>query len=120
LLLLDDEIFKSILRMTTNILKNNFFYSDGALKRFFNCFNDLMQEEYSLFEIEVEDSFRFQLKTCDAIKKDFTCYFVSFYLHDVLMYDLHFTEMELEQFQNLLPSFIGDKQNEQTGKRAHH
>jgi len=119
--LLDVGIFKGILQISTNILKQYFFYDEECLGRFLNCFEETMKEEYYFFEDNVDPSFKWELTHSKSKREHFTSYFVSYFLHDVLVLDLHFTEMELDCFENILPKYIGvDDDIKQGNKRAHY
>jgi hypothetical protein len=119
--LLDSGIFEGILRISTNILQRYFFYDEDSLGRFLNCFEETMKDEYYYFEETIDESFKFELQMSKEKRMHFTSYFVSYYLHDVLVYDLHFTEMELDCFENILPKYIGANDDiKQSNKRANH
>lgn len=120
MLLLDREMYKGILRISTSILKTYFFYDDECLERFWACFGDTIEEEYLYFDENADYGFKVQLQYDLKLRRDWTCYFVSFHLHDILMDQLHFTELELDCFENLLPNTTGVEKNGKTIKRAYH
>jgi hypothetical protein len=122
MVLLDKDILKGILQITCNILKNNFFYDEFSLKRFLDIFQEVMIEEYHAFEQYTEVDFIMELEHCLLTRKYFTSYFTSSNLHDILVEDLHFSELELDCFENILPKYTGvyDNDLKQTSKRAYY
>lgn len=122
MVLLEKDILKGILQITCNILKNNFFYDDFSLKRFLDIFQEVMTEEYTAFEQCTEQEFLDELKNDKTTRLYFTSYFTSANLHDILVHDLHFTEQELDCFENMLPKYSGvnDNDTKQTSKRAYY
>lgn len=120
-MLLDNEIYQGILFVTTKILKDNFFYSNECLDRFFTIYTEVMTDEYEQFECTACMDFKYNLDTDPELKRDFTSYFVSTNLHDILVHDLHFNDLELFAFDNLLPEYIGAKHDaKQNNERAHY
>lgn len=115
-MLLDLDLVKEIMRISTGILKNNFFYDSEACARFLNLYNYRLGLAYNAFEAEVDDECRIQLKYNPDCRKDFTCYFASSFLHDSLVEDCFFTEWELDAFENMLPQFQGETDGKQNRK----
>jgi hypothetical protein len=107
LILLDKRVFKGILEITTDILKNNFFYDLETLEHFFNIFTCKMANEYCAFEDNSDEEFKRRLRHDLMCRKYFTSYFVSYHLHDILVQDFHFSDFELDLFENILPKFTG-------------
>lgn len=119
MVLLDRLIYKGILRITTRILQNNFFYDEGSLARFLQIFDATMKEEYLQFDLAADSKFKWQLKIDKYLRHDFTSWFVSYHLHDILVDDLFFTEEELDAFENILPKYQGvQNDSKQINKRA--
>jgi hypothetical protein len=121
-ILLDKEILKGILQITCNILKNNFFYDDFSLKRFLNIFHEVMTDEYCAFEQYTDEEILEELRNDKVTRQYFTSYFTSANLHDIFVHDMHFTEEELDCFENMLPKYTGvyDNDPKQTNKRAYY
>jgi hypothetical protein len=121
MILLDKQIFCGILDITTDILQNNFFYDKESIEDFYEVFQNTMANEYVLFESHTDFDFKQRLRFDLMCRKQFTTYFVSYYLHDILVHDLHFSEMELDLFENILPKFVGVKYVKPQGdKRTNH
>ena len=91
--ILDFSATRTILEVTCDILEKNFYYDKDAVSRFLTIFSDEVSEE-------LERSYRSRLY--------FTIYFVSANLRHILMYELHFTEQEIQAFENFLPSYTGE------------
>lgn len=116
---LDQEIFKGIMRITSNILVKYFYYDKEALARFYDYFGDTMQDEYVLWEETADKEYKRDLRHDPILRKHFTSYFVSYHLHDVLVQNLYFTEVELDCFENILPKYTGEiDDTKQSSKRA--
>jgi hypothetical protein len=107
LILLDKRVFTGILEITTDILKNNFFYDFDTLSHFHNVFTYKMANEYCAFEDNIDQDFKRRLRHDLMCRKYFTSYFVSYHLHDILVQEFHFSDKELDLFENILPKFIG-------------
>jgi hypothetical protein len=121
LILLDKRTFTGILEITTNILKNNFFYSLESIANFLEVCTVRMANEYCAFEDTSDDEFKHRLRFDLNFRRIFTSYFVSYHLHDILVENLHFSEKELDLFENILPKFQGERDVKQQGfKRANH
>lgn len=119
---LDTEICQGILQVTTRILREYFFYDSECLGRFIDAFIAKIKEEYSRLKLAAHQEMIDFLAYDPLGKKQFTSYFVSYHLHDVLVDDFNFTDEELQMFDNILPKFIGvqDVYAEQRHKRAHY
>lgn len=105
--LLDKYVFTGIVDITQDILKNYFFYDNESLNNFFDDFVNCMANEYTIFHQNVDFDFKRQLRFDLNTRRHFTSYFVSWHLHDLLVNNLHFTDMELDLFENILPKFVG-------------
>ena len=119
--LLDKEIFSEILKITCCILKHNFFYDDYCLRRFINKFMRVMEVEYSLFIHAADLELKTFLKYNDKARGSFTGDFLSYHLHFILVDYMHFSDQELNQFDNILSKIVGvanesnvQKSNERT------
>jgi hypothetical protein len=120
--LLDTDLCQSILHVTTRILREYFFYDSECLGRFIDSFIEKIKAEYSRFECAAHQEMMLFLKFDVVAREHFTSYFVSYHLHDLLVDDFCFTEIELNMFDNILPKFVGvqDAYAEQRHKRAHY
>lgn len=119
--LLDKDMFTGILRVTTIILQDYFYYSNECLAKFFDEFVEVIADDYVQFYSNATDKLKHELKYHPLKRKYFTSYFVSYHLHEVLAAKLHFTEMELQAFENLIPKYTGvHKHDKQINKRAYH
>jgi hypothetical protein len=120
-LLLDQEIYKGILRITATILQNHFYYSLESLERFFDCFAEAVEDAYILFQETASEGFLDQIKEDTTARREFTSTFISTQMHEVLVYDLHFTELELDCFELFLPHCTGaNDDTKQSHKRTHY
>lgn len=118
---LDLKIFRGIITITLTILKDNFFYDDDCLRRFIKKFYEVIEFEYLKFSNTIDDEIRDYLENDWAGRKDFTSYFVSYHVSNILVEFLFFSEQELKLFENILPKYIGannDKNVEQGNERA--
>jgi hypothetical protein len=121
MLLLDNTIFKGIVRITQDILRFKFFYDAESLNKFFEDFTQYIANEYCAFEEYSDIEFKNLLRFDAARRRYFTSYFVCFHLHDLLVNNLHFSEMELDHFENLLPKCVGGYHVKQQGsQRTNH
>lgn len=107
LLVLDREILQDIMTVTCTILQNNFFYSEPVLSRFVDTMADVLGDEMEALDEWIDQDFKMTMKYDRLARKEFTCYFVSDHLHDVLVYDMHFSDQELDAFENILPKYTG-------------
>jgi hypothetical protein len=121
LLVLDREILHNIMTVTCSILQNNFYYCEDVLIRFVETFADVLEDEMEALDEWIDRDFKMTMKYDGLARKEFTCYFVSAHLHDVLVYDLHFTDQELDAFENILPKYTGvTDDTKQRSQRAHY
>jgi hypothetical protein len=106
-MLIDFKLLESVMKITCLILQNNFFYDEGSLARFLTNYHERVETEYHKLEDHADDHFRSQM-LCDRVaRKHFTAYFASYHLHDTLVEDCHFSEIELDLFENILPKYTG-------------
>jgi hypothetical protein len=119
-ILLDTVILKGILSITTKILKFNFFYDEESLERFFKLFENYIVEDYLCFEKNATKDVILQLKLDSQARSYFTSYFVSANLHDILVCEMHFTDSELDAFENLLPKLGVNHGSKPSRKRAYY
>lgn len=120
MILLDKQIFKGVIEITLNILKNNFFYDNETLGYFTDTYTQTLANEYCLFEDNSDEEFLRKLRFDLLGRKYFTSYFMSYHLHDTLVNELHFTEKELDLFENILPKFVGVYDAKQQGNQRTH
>jgi hypothetical protein len=106
-MLIDFKLLENVMKVTCLILQNNFFYSEGCLALFLNDFQDRLEFHYHKLEDQADNCFRIQMKNDRIARKNFTAYFVSYHLHDTLVEDCHFSEIELDLFENILPKYTG-------------
>lgn len=119
--LLDREVSEGIYKITVDILKNYFFYDLDSLERFADIYVDYISHQYIEFDKTTDKSYKLQLKYDLYDRKYFTSYFLSYHLHDILVDKMHFSDLELDCFENILPKFMGEsKHAKQTGKRTHY
>jgi hypothetical protein len=107
LLVLDRQILQNIITVSCSILQNNFYYSEDVLIRFVDTLSDVLADEMEALDSWIDLDFKMSMKYDVLARKEFTCYFVSSNLHDVLVYDMHFSEQELDAFENILPKYTG-------------
>lgn len=102
MMLIDRATLRGILRVTFSVLRNNFFYSEDHLKDFLQLFSD----DFSTALIDFGDSAELHILNnlyhSWTRRFDFTCYFASEVIRDVLINDFHFNEMELQAFENVM------------------
>jgi hypothetical protein len=121
LILLDKRIFKGIFEITTDILKNNFYYDFETLADFHELFTKTIASQYCVFEDNSDDEFKRWLRFDLRSRQLFTSYFISYHLHEILVKNLHFSEKELDLFENILPKFVGVYDVKQQGnQRTNH
>jgi hypothetical protein len=107
MLLIDYQVYHEIFKLTAKILRDNFFYSNEVLSRFIEMFNKTIEAEYEILEQTAADDFRKEMKSDQLMRFQFTSYFVSVHLQNVLVDEFHFSDMELDAFDNILPKLIG-------------
>lgn len=106
--ILDGDIVKGILSVTCDIFIKNFYYDKESLGRFLNIFNDIVGHEIEFFASCIENREYCEILQYDPnARKEFTCYFISMNLHDIMVHDLHFTDQELDCFDCILPKYTG-------------
>jgi hypothetical protein len=120
-MVLDENVVKGILRITCSILRDNFFYSEEALGRFLDIFADLVSEEVEYCACYMDEGYQLRLKYDKQERKEFTCYFITCQVHDILVDFLYFSDLELDAFQDFLPRYTGAYENaEPTTKGTYH
>lgn len=121
-MLLNKGILQDIMMVTCSILQNNFFYDQDSLARFIDIFTDELEFEYACFQDEANHEMKLRLKHDKKARNSFTTYFVSAHLRDILIDYLHFTEMELEAFDNILPKYseVAANDIESCNQRTHY
>jgi hypothetical protein len=121
-MVLDKAVLKSILSISCSILQKHFFYCNDSIARFLEIFTDVVGEELECSDDWMDQRFKNQLKHDILARKDFTCYFVTCMLHEILTEDLFFSPFEMTMFQNFLPRYAGAKGLDiiQKSQRAHY
>jgi len=104
-MLLDRDILEEILYYTCTILKKHFFYDEESVMRFLHRFTDTIESELIRFGNWANQEIQIQLKYDRSARFYFTSYFVSVNLRNVMVEHLHFSESELEAFDNVLPKY---------------
>ena len=103
MMLIDRATLRGILRVTFSVLRNNFFYSEDHLKDFLTIvFRRLFYSSNCDFGDSAELHILNNLYHSWTRRFDFTCYFASEVIRDVLINDFHFNEMELQAFENVM------------------
>jgi hypothetical protein len=102
MMLIDRETLRGILRMTFGVLRNNFFYGEDQLKSFLQLFSDDFSTALIDFGDNAELHILKNLYHNRSRRFDFTCYFASEVIRDVLIDEFHFNEMELQAFENVM------------------
>jgi hypothetical protein len=119
-MLLDRQIFKEILLITCAIFKNNFFYDKESIERFLKIFTEIIKGECEIFDRFADENIRLRLKYDHDARKEFTAYFVSIHLREIMIEHLNFSEMELQAFENVLPKYSEASDDvEPYSQRAH-
>lgn len=119
-MLLDRRIFKEILLITCAIFENNFFYDKASIERFLKIFTKVIKKECEIFDECMDENLRLRLKYDYDACKEFTAYFVSVHLREIMIEHLNFSEMELQAFENVLPKYSEASDDvEPYSQRAH-
>lgn len=105
IMLIDRPSLRMILRMTFSILRNNFFYDEDQLKDFLHLFSDDFSTALMDFGDNAEKHILQKLTYSRATRFNFTCYFASEVIRDVLIDDFHFNETELQAFENVMSKY---------------
>lgn len=105
MMLIDRTTLRGILRMTFSVLRNNFFYGEDHLKEFLQSFSDDFSTALIDFGDNAELHILNNLYYSRTRRFDFTCYFASEVIRDVLIDDFHFNEMELQAFENVMSKY---------------
>lgn len=110
-MLIDFKLTENIMRVTCLILQNNFFYGEESLARFLSNFHARLEADYHKIDKNADEQFKKQMNTDRIARKDFTAYFASYHLHDCLVEDCFFSDVELSLFENILPKYTGATRN---------
>ena len=102
---LDRVVLEEILLVTCSILKKYFFYDEESIARFLQVFTMVVECELDCFDHWASEEVRIQLQFDRKARFYFTNYFVSANLRNVMIHYLHFTESELQAFENVLPKY---------------
>jgi hypothetical protein len=120
-MLLDRDILEEILYFTCTILKKHFFYDEEGVMRFLHIFTDTVEFELIQFGNWANQQIQLRLKYDQSARFYFTSYFVSVNLRNVMVEHLHFSESELEAFDNFLPKYSEVIENVKSyNQRAHY
>jgi hypothetical protein len=103
---------KELLHVTCTILKDNFYYDNDALDRFLYTFKEHMTVELIEFGLNTEREVLAELHHSYRARWHFTCYFISAHMREIFLHTMHFSEQELFAFDNILPKYLGAKQDE--------
>jgi hypothetical protein len=118
---LDRVVLEEILYVTCSILKKHFFYDDESIARFLHVFTHVAECELDCFDQWASEEVRLQLRFDRKARSCFTSFFVSANLRNVMIHYLHFSESELQAFENFLPNYSEVIENvESCNQRAHH
>lgn len=101
----DKSALRDILRITFSILRNNFFYGEELLKNFLNNFTDDFSTAIIDFGDTAEKYVLHNLCSSRSTRFDFTCYFASEVIRDILTHDFNFDEHELQAFENIISKY---------------
>ena len=112
MILIDRITFREIIRISCAILRNNFFYGDDLLKKFLTIFTDEFSSALVHFRETAEKRTISNLLYSLETRFNFTCYFQSKIIRDVLINDFDFSEKELQAFENIVSKYAGDNANE--------
>lgn len=105
MLLLDARATKTMLRISCHILKQQFFYDTDGVSRFLTLFERIATDDLIKFE-DHADQDTLDMIACDrATRLDFTIYFVSCNMHDILKHYLFFNDAELRIFESYIPKY---------------
>jgi hypothetical protein len=105
MMLIDRETLRGILQVTFSVLRNNFFYGEDQLKSFLQLFSDDFSTALMDFGDSAEVHILSNLYHSRSTRFDFTCYFASEVIRDVLIEDFHFNELELQAFENVMSKY---------------
>lgn len=120
-MILDRMVLEEILMITCLILKKYFFYDEEGITRFLHVFTDSMEFELDCFDQWAEKEVQIQLQYDPKARFYFTTYFISANLRNVMIKHLHFSESELEAFDNVLPEYSEVNKNVKScNERAHY
>lgn len=116
----DLTVTKEILRVTCQILKQNFFYSDEVIGDFLECFTEVTGKELDNFEYFADPKVLDELHRDSLSRMHFTCYFISAHLREILIHRFNFSEQELYAFENILPKYTGERRHEKPKRERTH
>lgn len=114
--ILDRATLREIIRITCAIMRNNFFYDEETLKDFLIFFTDDFSDALIDFGSSADREIICDLYSSRAVRFDFTCYFASKVIRRILIQDFHFSEQELQAFENIVSKYTGDNLNENQPK----
>jgi hypothetical protein len=118
---LDRKALEEILLVTCSILKKHFFYDEESIGRFLHVFESVVECELECFDHWASEEVRIQLQFDRKARFYFTNYFVSANLRNVMIHYLHFSEFELQAFENFLPNYSEVNENvESCNQRTHY
>jgi len=112
MILIERITFREIIRISCAILRNNFFYGDDLLKKFLTIFTDEFSTALIHFRDTAEKRMISNLLYSLEARFNFTCYFQSKIIRDVLINEFDFSEKELQAFENIVSKYAGDNANE--------
>lgn len=119
--LMDKETMVGLLNICQSILLDYFYYAEECLEPFFKYFQEYMIDEYVTFYDGADYSTKMELKYDWQSRRNFTAYLMSKGIHRSLVDILHFSDEELNAFENLIPKYTGVHHDfKQSIERANH
>jgi hypothetical protein len=110
--LIDRAALREILRITCNILRNNFFYSEDHLKKFTAYFADDFSTALMGFRHTAEAFILNTLQASRSTRFIFTGSLSSRVIREILINDFHFNELELQAFENVISKYSKEMPND--------
>lgn len=105
-ILLDQKMANSMMKIASNILAEHFNYDRDSLEIFCQSFASSVNYEHAVLQTTADDEFK-HIIWGDKLKRlEFTAHFVGYHLCLTLYEKLHFTDNEIDCFENILVKYI--------------
>lgn len=104
--IIDREMTRTITHLTEMILKRFFYYDYDSIDYFTRNFARVINGEHTNLQLNSSTDFKFFMWGNKYAQQEFTANFLGFFLLETLDKTLHFNDLELIHFENILLKYL--------------
>ena len=104
--IIDREMARNVTCLTQMILRRFFYYDCEAVNNFMKNFARVINGEHTHLQLHSTDDFKYFIWGNPDAQQKFTANFLGFFLLETLSETLHFNELELMHFENILLKYL--------------